>query len=433
MTSPDTATRRIFRGLGLILGGKVGAGLISLVSIALAARTLGPRDYGVLVLMHGYVTAVCAVIEFPTWQAVIRYGAQAETAASPARLARLLRFSAALELLGGLAAIAASISLVPIVGPRLGWPPEALALAAPYSLALLGSVRSVPAGYLQLVGRFDLLAAHSLVQPLVRLVGASCIFLAGGGLDAFLIAWLLAAIAEFSSLWIVGWVCAARRLGPDLHSPSVGNVRRENSGIWRFLIASNADLTLGNLAARLAPLVVGWILGPAAAGLYAIAQRTTVVIAQPAQMLGNTAYAELSRLVAVGNSGEALRSTLIRIVLIAFAFATPVLLLTAVFSREIVQLMAGPSFLAAASMTTLLMAARVVALPSTPCSAALSAMGFPGQSVRINLLTNLASLLLLPWLLHGLGLPGSGIQAILQAAAASICLVAMVWQRSAAK
>ncbi|WP_231636115.1 hypothetical protein [Novosphingobium sp. ST904] len=63
-------------------------------------------------------------------------------------------------------------------------------------------------------------------------------------------------------------------------------------------------MTLSELAGRVAPLVVGWVLGPAMAGLYSVAQRATVIIAQPAQILGNTAYAELAHVVADGRGAK---------------------------------------------------------------------------------------------------------------------------------
>ncbi|MAC59146.1 MAG: hypothetical protein CMH85_12915, partial [Novosphingobium sp.] len=75
--------------MGLVLGGKAGAGLISLLYLLLATRYLGPADYGVLVLVHAYTTTVCGIIEFPSWQAILRYGAEADRDGGTHRLGRL--------------------------------------------------------------------------------------------------------------------------------------------------------------------------------------------------------------------------------------------------------------------------------------------------------------------------------------------------------
>ena len=432
MTERAGITGRIFKGLGLVLGGKAGAGLISLVYLIIAARALGPRDYGILVLVHGYVTAVVGIVEFPAWQAIVRYGAEASTEDAPHRLARLLRFGTTVELLGGVAAIGAAMALAPLVGPHLGWPPETVAFAIPYSFAVLGSVRSAPAGYLQLIDRFDLIGLHNMVQPLVRLIGATLAWLLGWGLKGFLCAWLAAALAEFAVLWGMGLICALNRLGTILRHPERGSAVQDNPGIWRFLVASNADVTLSELAGRIAPLIVGWVLGPAMAGLFAVAQRATVIIAQPAQILGNTAYAELARMVAAGQGGAPLRRTLRRVIGIALAAAAPVVVIAAIFPTPIVTLLAGPAFKAAGSVMVVLIAARMIAVIGPPCSSALSAMGFPALSMSANLFASLIFLPLLPPLLHHMGLMGAGVQAVGQALLASALLAGLVWRRSLA-
>ncbi|MGQ3048565.1 MAG: lipopolysaccharide biosynthesis protein [Niveispirillum sp.] len=428
--APAGALRRIFGGLGLVLGGKAGAGLISLAYLVIATRALGPHDYGVLVLIHTYVTTVCGIVEFPAWQAVVRYGAEAQRAGDRHRLSRLLRFGARVELLGGLAAILAAALCAPLVGPHLGWPETAMVLALPYSLAVLGSVRSTPAGYLQLVNRFDLLGLHNLVAPMVRLAGAGIATLAGWGLKGFLVAWLLAALCEFISLWAMGLWLARRHLGPDLRRPEPGDPAADNPGIWRFLLASNADVTLTELAGRVAPLVVGWMLGPAAAGLFSVAQRATVLIAQPAQILGNTAYPELARLTASGHGGWALRQTVGRVAAIALGACIPIVAIVWLFNAQIVELIAGPAFADAAQLMVVLVLARALAMAGPPCTAALTALGRPGWSMGANLTASLLFLPALPILLDQFGLAGAGIQAVGQALTASLLLLVLTWNRS---
>lgn len=427
---PGGRIGRIFKGLGLVLGGKAGAGIISLLYLLLATRFLGPTEYGVLVLIHAYVTTVCGIVEFPAWQAIVRYGAEAEREGGAQRLARLLRFGAGVELTGGVLAIVMAMVLAPIVGPRLGWTPKAMAFAQVYSFAVLGSVRSTPAGYLQLIGRFDLIGLHNLVQPLVRLGGALIVIAFGWGLKSFLVAWLLAALAEFGAMWGVGLWFAARKLGPGLWRPEPGKAAAENPGIWRFLVASNADLTLSELAGRIAPLIVGWVMGPAAAGLFSVAQRATVIISQPAQILGNTSYAELAHIVAGGHGGKALRHTLAKVVGFGLLAALPVVLVVAFFPTRVVKLLAGSAFAAAAPLMVILVIARAIALMGPPCSAAISALGHPARSMSANLFSSLMFLPLLPLLLHRYGLMGAGIQAVGQAVLASSLLVYLVWHSS---
>jgi O-antigen/teichoic acid export membrane protein len=423
---------RIYGNLVRLLGGKAAAGLISLVYLAIAARALGPANYGVLVLVHTYVMTVGGLIEFPGWHAVVRYGAHARQAGDAPRLTRLLAYAGAVELAFGAVAVAVAALLAPILGPRLGWSPTAVAFAGPYSLAVLASIRATPAGYLQLVGRFDLLGLHNLVPPVVRLAGAAVVVATGAGLHGFLVVWLVAALAEWAAMWGMGAWVARGQLSRGHLTGGVKDVPTENPGLWRFMLAANADVTVSELSARVAPLAVGWMLGPAAAGLYAVAQRATSVLAQPAQILGHAAYPELAKLVAAGAQGGSVRETLIRAVGVAFAVAAPVGLLLAIFGRPLIELTAGPAFAGAYGILIWLALARTIQLAARPLTAALTALGRPGLSVSANLVSGGVLLALLPPLLSSFQLAGAGAHAVLQAVVAVGLLGAHAWGQTRA-
>lgn len=406
--------RRIFGNLARLLSGKAAAGVLSLAYMALATRALGPADYGVLILVHTYAMTVGGIIEFPGWHAIVRYGAQAVADDDRRRLGRLIAFAGCVEMAGGALAVLVAAILAPIVGPRLGWSPTAIAFALPYSLAVLASIRSTPAGYLQLLGRFDLLGWHNVVAPLVRLVGSVAVVMTHTGLKGFLVAWLIAALAEWAAMWALGAYAARGRLSRADLQGGLAGVTRENPGLWRFMIGANADVTVTELVARIPPLALGWMVGPDAAGLYALAQRITAVLSQPALIFGQAAYVELARLAVQGDRLR-VRSTLYRAIFVALAAATPICLVVALFGHRIAELAAGPGFERAAGLMVWLALARTLMLAAPPSSAALTALGRPGLSVAANLVGGVGLMLLLPVMVGWLGLNGAGAHALLQA------------------
>src|SRR4249919_3809431 len=128
----STGLKSVFGNLGLLLGGKAGAGLISLAYLVIVARTLGATDYGVLILVHAYVTLVGGVISFSGWHGLVRFGSIALEAGNHERLLRVGRFLTLVECGFGLAAILVTMALVPLVGPQMDWPPGAMRFAALY-------------------------------------------------------------------------------------------------------------------------------------------------------------------------------------------------------------------------------------------------------------------------------------------------------------
>lgn len=423
---------RVYANLAKIMSGKAAAGLISLAYMIMAVRALGARDYGILILVHGYTVTVGGIIEFPAWQAVVRYGAQAVAGNESNRMVRLLRLSSVVELSCGCLAVAVAALLAPTIGARLGWSTVAMAFATPYSLAVLATIRSAPAGLLQLHGRFDLLGYHNLVSPCIRLVGASLAWFTGAGLIGFLVTWLVAALAEWASMWLMGWLVARRTL-PDM--PLLGSARgalSENPGIVRFMLAANADVTFSELSQRVAPLVVGWIMGPVAAALYAVGQRGSVIIAQPSGNLGQAAYSELARLLAAGGRGKEVLHAAARTAGIAVAVALPIVMLIAVFGTRIAVLIGGKAFAEAGTIMFWLVSARAVLLVAPIASAALIAMGRPGLSMKANMGCSLLLLPLLPVLMHRLGLVGAGIHALLTSIAIASLLSIFAFEQSRA-
>ena len=417
--SAATGLRRIFGNLGLLISGKAGAGLISLAYLVIVARTLGASDYGVLILIHAYVTLVGGIVAFSGWHGIVRFGALALEEGDHDRFLRLGRLLTLIEFGFGAAAILVAIVLVPVVGPHMEWPPDAMRFAAVYSLATLANVRSTPLGVLQLAGRFDLIAAHHLISPGVRLVGSILVWALGGGLVGFLGVWLAAAIAEWASMWAFG-LWALKRL--DVTAPLIGPVRGavgENAGLVPFIATTNVDITLRELAPRLVPLAIGWILGPAAAGLFSLAQRASVVLEQPATLLGHASYAILAKQVA-GRDFAQLRRTVSHSAAMALALSIPVLILLAFFSNSILGLLGGKTFRGGATLLVLLALGRAVAIAAPPYSSGLIAMGLPSRSILVNLVSNLLLFPLLPLFLLWFGINGAGWHAVVQAAVATV-------------
>ncbi|HEY0316293.1 MAG TPA: lipopolysaccharide biosynthesis protein [Sphingomonas sp.] len=399
--------------LAHLLGGKAAAGIMSLVYLVIVARTLGARDYGVLVLVNGYAVFIGSLVAFSGFHGVVRYGALAIEAGDPARLAKIVRFMALIEGLFGLLALVIAAIAVPFVGPKLGWSADAMRIAVPYSFAVFSNVRATPQGLLQIAGRFDLVGLHQAVSPSVRLVGTLIVWACGGGLEAFLIVWLISSLAEGAAMWALGLV-AWRKLaaGERLRGPWRG-LLRDREGFGRFIFVTNLDLTLRELAPNLAPLTIGWMLGPIAAGLFSLAQRATVLLQQPAILLSQASYAVLADLVAKRRLDQ-LRRTVWRSATLAGAIATPIVLAFWFAGDHLLPLLGGRTFHGGVAIVTLIAGARLAALIASPITSGLTALGRPQRSMAVTLATNLLLYPLLPLLIWWLGLRGAGLHALAQ-------------------
>lgn len=413
--------RRIAGNMGRLLSGKAAAGIISLGSIAIAARTLGVEQYGVLNLVHGFATLMGGTIAFSGFHGMVRYGAEALNRGAHAQFRNLVLLLALIELGMAAVAIALAMLLVPWIGESLGWSDQAIQFGGLYCFAILATVRATPQGLLQLAERFDLIGLHPIIMPLVRLAGAVAIYFNGGGLSAFLWVWLAAAIAEGVSMWVLCWI-GTRHLAINADGrPTLKGTRRDNPGIVRFIATTNLDLTLRDIAPKATPLIVGWMLGPAAAGLFALAQRASAILIQPAQMLGEAAYPVVTRLLISGENkaaGKAVRRSALFATVTALVAAS----IMCLFADKVLVLLGGASFAGGATLLILVVLGRAMIAGMPMLSAALTAQGKPWVSARANLASNVGMLPLLPLMIWWLGLNGAGVHGMLQ----SLVLVSLL-------
>ncbi len=422
--SAAAVPRGIIANLGHLMGGKAGAGIISLAYIALAARQLGASDYGVLNLVHGYATFLGGLIAFSGFHGMTRYGTQAWQSGDVAQFRGLIRCFALLEL--GLAAIAIAIAmlLVPLAGPKMGWSAQTIQFGTLYCLAILATVRTTPHGLLQIADRFELIGLQQMIMPLVRLIGAGWAWMTGAGLQSFLWIWLAGALAEGLSMWLLAWWVWRAKLGQrkrDETTLSLAELRNRHPDLLRFAWTTNFDITLREFAPRITPLIIGWMAGPVATGLYALATRVTAVLYQPAQLLGQAAYPVVVQLITAGKDAEA-RQQLSRATKLTVAASALVLVIVTLFGRQILAMMGGEEFMAGYALVVLVAVGRVIMMIAPLQSALLTAMGKPEASLRASLWSNIALLPLLPLLLVWQGAEGAGWHIILQA----ILLVAIL-------
>ncbi len=411
----DATVQRIYKNAGVLLGGKSIAALSSIVYIPLAAHALGATPFGILILVNGYTRAIAAGVTFQVRLSLVRYATICLHEKSKEKLKKLFAFMLLIELGFGLLAISLAALLVPFAAEQFSWPAEELPLIVLYSLASVSLMFSMPAGVLYVFGRFKLLSLQQTVGPIVRLSCAALAYALDAGLSGFLLAWLTGSIAEAGVQWFFGLHELSKRglLKGLVRWPT--GITRQHVGIWRFVLTTKLDTSLEELSNRMIPLTVGWILGPAATGLYYVALKLGVAMTQVMVLVGQSLYPELSQL-AAARQFRNLNRVVLRTGLIAVAMGLLVLFILSAFGEQILILYGGPGFGAAYSVLILIVFASTMQLFGFPLGLALVACGRPGSVLKIKLV---ASILLFPVLLGLLKLyelNGAGMYAVAFAA-----------------
>lgn len=423
----DGLFRRIFSNAGLLLSRRAIAALMGLAYLALAAQALGPGGFGALVLVHAYVVVISRVTSFQSWQAVVRYGADCLAAERRTDLQGLLTFSLWLDIGSSVIGAAIAVAAMPWVGPQLGLDADIVSFAQLYAVLALFMLRATPNGVLRLFDRFDLLANIQLVSPTIRLAGVALAFLAGAGLWAFLLTWFTASLAANLTLIAFAWRELARRGLLQGLRPRLRGLTAPHAGLWRFVWTSNLHATLALAKTHATTLAVGWILGPAAAGIFKIAAEFAAVLVKPTALLNQTVYPELAKLASTGAGGR-IGGVIRRAGLVTGAGAAGVVLLTALLGQPILTLAVGQAFLDAYPVMILLVLAAALGLGGFALDPAMFVLGRPDVPLKINVCVTLVYFPAFLLLLHWLGTIGGGV-AMVGAAAATLIVSAVATAR----
>jgi len=385
-TAPSTAHGAVFARMGKnvawLLGGRGFVGITSLAYLAIAARSLGPLGFGAFSLILAYGQIISALMQFQSWQGVIRYGALHLARENEPALARMLGFTAMLDigsaLLGALLAVAA----VGMVGGFLDWSPVEQGHAAWFGVALLLSIGATPQGILRLFDRFDLITYCQAIAPTIRLAGSIAAWASDAGMGAFLVVWALAQISQNLALWIIAIGPAGRR--PSLGITPFRQAPLENPGIWRFMLTTNFSSSLGLFGEQLGTLVVGGAAGTAAAGGFRLASRLARSIAKPIQTMARVIYPELARLVA-NDDRTTMRHVVIRSSLVAASLAGLIVLVAIFGGNLLIDLIAGRDYRFAHGFLVLLALASAIDLAGFAMEPLLNAHGRAGAVLAARL------------------------------------------------
>lgn len=391
---------RILRNARALLSGKAVGGVLSLAYLAIAARGLGPEGTGALILAHTYAMVIAGLARFQSWQAVIRFGAPMIKAGDHDAFKRLLRYTIRLDILSGVVSVAVALLAAPYAAKAFGWSEEVRRLIYVYCFAVPFLIAATPTGVLRLFDRFKALGSQLTLMPVVRFIGAIILWISGAGLTSFIIVWIISVFIHGVSLWVLGLVELSNR---NLLPKITGAADEPAGRAWLpFMIKTNLSSSIDLMHDNIPILIVGGVLGSAAAGFLKIAYNLANLLAQPVSMFNQATFPELSRIEST-EGRSAMARVAFKSIAIAVAILAPLVLVYFLFRREFAQLVGGVAFLPAAPLIALMAFAQLVRIVALGLESATLALGKAGWALGGQLIAAFVHLGVLALALTALG------------------------------
>lgn len=404
----DEGLRLLFKNAGTLLSGNMIAWVLGLATFAITVRILGPTQFGIFVLIITYVTIVDKILNFQSWEALIKYGADTLEEKNNDSFKSIVKFCTLLDVTTAVLGTIVSIIAVSWVGQWLSWESETVLMAAIYSFVILFNISGTPTGLLRLFSRFRLFAVQNIVTASIKFVGILIIFFTGASLWFVLILWMMTTILGQLLLLLMGWRELYKRGFEGTFRAPIRDISTQHPGIWGFVLTTNLNSSIRLSSRELDTMLVGGFVGVEGAGLYKIAKQIAAVPAMLSDPLYQAIYPDLSRLWAKGEI-KTFKQFLLRSGLVAGGGATLIWLAFVLFGSFFIQIVFGPEFVAAQPVLIWYMLAMIIAIYGFPLTPAMLSMGQPKTIFWVHLLSTIVYFPLLVIFIEWIGLVGAGI------------------------
>lgn len=406
----------------ILVRGRGAAAIMAFAATALMARALGPVEFGMVVLIHTYAMLLRALLDFGTADAMVRYGVPALDDGNNKTLARLIRVCRRVDRRTSAMATVLALIIAPMAGPLMGMDPHHVTLLAAYSVVLITTGTGTSMGILRLYDRVDIIGRQMTIAPIVLFFGVVLAWWFESSLQVFIAIRAAAYAAEnFYLMWHAKQKYNERLkpvlAGVEIKDVTLGDFNGLRHFLWVIYWQSNLDV----LPKHTTSLLVGYLLGPAEAGMLRLAREISSLLAKPALLIRQVVFLDLTR--SWNQGSDAFKVITYSTVALGGALGLVFVALSYFFGDVLLARLLGKDFAAAAPVLTLMLLAATFDLSASPLRSALYASGHAAKVLRFYVLSTFVYLALLVMLTSKLGLIGAGVAAT---AASLIPLIGML-------
>ena len=417
--------RRVMGNFGFLARGKGIAAAMAFAATALMARSLGPAEFGLVVLIQAYTMLMRGLLNFQPFEAIVRYGVPIFDAKDHHALHRLIKVGRYVDRYASLTATALAFIAAPLIGPSMGMDRDHVVLLTAYSLVLLSSGNGTATGILRLLDQFDALGRQMVIGPTIRFFGIVIAWYYNSPISVFVVILAFAYVTENLYLSWRGLHEYRQKIGLPREDEDINNVSlTEFPGLRHFLWVtywqSNIDLAYKYLSV----ILTGYLLGPIEAGLLRLARELSSVLSKPAALIRQVVFLDLTRSWHQGSDSFELITY--RTSLFSGGLGILFVVVGYFFGEKLLATLIGKEFVAAAPVLILMLLAASFDLAVSSLRAAAYAIGHAAKVLGINAVTTVIYMILFVVLTSKMGLIGAGVAACVAAALPLLAMIALI-------
>lgn len=395
--------RRILKNSGYLFSATGVSAFMSMLQGILAARLLGPANFGVLGAVTTFTSTLNRLASFRMNELVVRYVGQYQEHGEPLKAAAAFKTASLLEMGSSLLAFGLIWILAPFGAQFFAHDPGLAVWFRIYGSIVLANLISESAtGFLQVFDRFRDIAIITAVQSAVTLALIAIAFFAQAGLFAIILAYMAGKIIGALAYTAAALVIARQQWGGGWWRAPFSSLADQRRSVLTFALSTNLSGTISLIAKDSEVLWVSGFLGTTEAGYYKLALALANMLQLPISPLPKATYPELSREIA-RRSWENARYILRQGSRLAAAYSLPVTLLLVLFGQWIIAYVYGFEYLPAYPALVILLIGYTFVNIFYWNRVALLSLSRPVFPTLVNFLGMILKIAAIYWLVPGYG------------------------------
>ncbi|MEM8977458.1 MAG: lipopolysaccharide biosynthesis protein [Pseudomonadota bacterium] len=399
---------RLLQGWGKLVGGNAANGLLQLMIFAIASQALDLVSLGMLILIQAFARVIDGVFNFQSVNVLTHFLAEADQADDTNRFVALVKAGLVVDFGSAFLAMAVAMICLPVVGPLIGLENEWIWLGVAYCAVIATRVFGAIEASLRCFDRFGVIGARPVCASSVILSASLVAWTQGASAETFLWIWLLG--EAIANLAFLAWsLMLLRSLGVrGLIRANARAAISKSRKFWPMMWQTNVTFGIRMLSQDGDVVVVGAVLGPAAASLLRAAKNLANIVGQLGRPFQQVVSAQLTRLVAEGRPQVAYRQSL-SIGGVAGLAALAITLGGLLLGESVLNLLFGPGFNAAAPVLVALLLTASLFLFGVASLPLALALDRPDIVLRSTIWGTISYLIVLFALIESLALLGVGL------------------------
>lgn len=404
--------RQLFKNFSTALVGEAGASGLGIISTWLLVRMLGDHDYGVLVLGQSYMTIVDTLINFQSWQAVTKYGAESIARNSEHDLKCVFKYGILVDFITAIVGMIIAVSFTPIVSSLMNWERDVEFCALIFSIEIAFHFAGTSIGALRLLDRFKLVSIQKIASAGVKLLLLIILLLSKTSLIACTVVYVCTDILGHVLLTIFFFVTVKKKHGFSLMDILSERDAAIRARFIKFAFWTNLSSTVDVPVKQLDSMILSTVSYEVVA-VFKVFKQIGKVLDQVTTPLRQAILPQFSSLVASNKSEEGI-IVVKRLKKTIYIIMIPCIAIFAVFSKEVLNLVFGKIYSNYWYALIAYLYVRVYALANVSIHSYFTALGYVQETFIYSLVSNIIYLLIMFASIKNYGMMGAIVALLVQ-------------------